>query len=112
MVRYSDAEDLIIVRNLKQVSRAGSPLNIQAALADARVEIRKTLKIKRTQASVSMRWYNTLRKEYKVWGYGNLKNRLVKSVTKTILVTVGGRKFRLDANLRPQVISHLQKIAK
>lgn len=111
-MRYSKEEDKIILRNLKATSRVGAPLNIQAALADARTEIRKTLRRKRSQEAISMRWYRVLRPQHKVWGVGNMKNRTLKQAVATMIVTVGRRRFTMSANLRPEVIAHLQKLSK
>jgi len=111
-MRYTKEEDKIILRNLKATSRVGAPLNIQAALADASAEIRKTLKRKRSQAALSVRWYKVLRPHHKVWGVGNMKNRTLKQAVATMVVTVGRRRFTMSANLRPQVIDHLKKLSK
>ena len=57
-VRYSEQEDLIILECIGKY-----PLNIQEGLKTAAAEILKKVSVKRSHASVGVRYYNVLSKK-------------------------------------------------
>lgn len=86
---------------MKATSRAGSPLNIQAALDEAGDIIFEQFGIDRTLSSLTQRWYKYLCKKHTVWGMRNIKS-LPRSGDDKIVpieVTLKGKKYLLTVNL-------------
>lgn len=109
MKHYSKKEDEIIVATLRRYSKKGAPLNIRAALDEAGDKIYDTLGVNRSLASLSVRYYGTLKDQYDIFGYKNTKNTFARDVVVPATVIIGGKPFTLTLNLAPALIRKLQE---
>jgi hypothetical protein len=98
--RYSKQEDAIILSTLRKVAKAGTPLNIQAALDEAGDLIYEKFGIDRSLPSLSVRWYGYLRDKHRVWGLQNKKS-LPRTGDKVVPIEImlEGKKYLLTVNL-------------
>jgi hypothetical protein len=106
-MRYSKKEDEIIVRTLRQYSRKGAPLNIQAALDEAGDIIHEELGVNRSLGSLSQHYYSKIRKAYKIFGYQNVKSTFKQDIVVPVMVEIDGKPYELTLNLKPALVKHL-----